>query len=180
MKPTALIVCTTAKGTRSIGVEVDVVYWVAFGFKKQAEPFQVGRKSSHHATSARAWQPRRTRWCRLLTVVLREMSRRKKSRPAGMASAAKERLPMRDSREHFVDLVRVAHSRSSVRISLSLLGGSQIYCRVESISRPRKVRVVAGPSTLSIATGIPRRLQTCRSCRRCSVQVGESGGPATK
>ena len=39
VEPTALIVCTTAKGTRSIGVEVDVVCWVAFRFKKQAEPF---------------------------------------------------------------------------------------------------------------------------------------------
>ena len=89
-------------------------------------------------------------------MVLNVMSRRRNRRPAGTALAAKDNFPISDRRERLVSLVRCDQSCSSMRISSSLVGGSRICCRTESSSRPRKVSEVAGPSTLSMATGMPR------------------------
>ena len=93
-------------------------------------------------------------------MVLKEISRRRNRRPAGTALAANDSFPMRDSRARLEALVRHDHSCSSVRSSSSLVGGSRICCRSESSSSPRKVRVVAGPSTLSMATGIDTQALT--------------------
>ena len=78
-----------------------------------------------------------------------------KNLAAGTARAANVSLPINESSFRFVVLLRDCHLVSSARISPSLLGGRRICCNIESNSRPRNGRTVVGPSTLSIATGIP-------------------------
>ena len=46
-------------------------------------------------------------------------------------------------------------------ISCNLAGGNRSCCRLESSTIPRKVRLVAGPSDFSLATGMPSFWQTC-------------------
>ena len=96
-------------------------------------------------------------------MVLNVTSRRRNRRPAGTTLAAKESFPISDRRARLVAFVRCDQSCSSLRISLNLVSGSQICCWTELSSRPRKVSEIAVPSTLSMATGMPRRAHTCRS-----------------
>ena len=94
-------------------------------------------------------------WWRHRTFVLRVISLRRKRRPAGTALAAKASLPMSESSCRFVVFLHCSQSVNSSRISFNFVLGSRICWRTESSSRPRKVRMVAGPSTLSSATGNP-------------------------
>ena len=97
-------------------------------------------------------------------MVLNVMSRRRNRRTAGTALAAKESFPISDRRAYLVAFAQCDRSCNSVSISSSLVNGSRICCWTESNSGPRKVSELAGPSTLSMATGMPRRAAyTCRS-----------------
>ena len=85
--------------------------WHAFteaGSMKKAFPFQVGRKDSHHWTSALASLLRLILWCSCLAFVLSVIKRRIKSLPAGTALAAKASFPMRESSRRYVVVLRVS------------------------------------------------------------------------
>ena len=86
--------------------------------------------------------------------------------PAGMALATNESFPIRESRSRFVVRLQWTHIRSSMDSLHSFSGGRQISCCTESNFSPRKVRVVAGPSTLSEVIGNPRLLHTWRKLAR--------------
>ena len=103
-----------------------------------------------------------------------------KNLPAGTARAANASLPISERSFRFDVLLRDCHSVSSARISSSLLGGKRICCKTESNSRPKNERTVAGPSTLSVATGIPRSVHTLRKVCKCSPQLCESGAPSMR
>ena len=145
-----------------------------------AVPFQEGRKSCHHEMSARASASSRIWWWSWLTVVLRVIRRRRNNLPAGTARDANESVPMRESKSRLVHDLREAQWRSSWRISSSLAGGRRISWRTETSNKPRKGRVVVGPSTFSMATCTPRRAATRRKQWRYVAQVESEGGPAIK
>ena len=103
-----------------------------------------------------------------------------KSLPAGTACTANASFPISESSFQFVVLLWCCHLVSSSRISLSFLGGKRICYETESNSRPRKGRTVAGPSTLSMATGNPTE-----ACKPSGSFVGvhpscESGAPTMR
>ena len=136
------------------------------GSRNAAVPFQDGRNECHHKMSALASLVSLRWWWRHLTFVLRVINLRRKRRPAGTALAAKASLPMSESSALLVVFLRWSQCVNSMTISSSFAFGSLICLRIESSSKPRKISVVAGPSTLSIATGKPSSLHTLRKhCR---------------
>ena len=149
----------------------------ARGEMNLAVPFQVGRKACHQAMSALASALSRMWWCKCDAHVLREISRRRKRRPAGTSRAANASFPMRDSNSRLVVDHLVDQRSSSCRMSLSLAGGRLISCRVESSRRPNKVRVVDGPS---MATRTPNCAATLRKHCSWRAQDGSAAGPAMK
>ena len=102
------------------------------------------------------------------------------SLPAGTTLAAKASFPISERSCRLVAFRRSCHLPSSCRSSFSLVGGSLNSWSVESSSIPRKVRVDEGPSTLSMATGIPKDLHKDRVLSLASPQAEESGGPVMK
>ena len=71
---------------------------------------------------------------------------------------AKPRWPTSDSNSFRVHALRPSHDEISTCISASLTAGRCTSSNLESNSRPRKVRTVVGPSSLSSATGRPSSL----------------------
>ena len=139
---------------------------VVSGSRKAVVSFQVGRNECHQRISALASLLSRKWWWRYWTFLLRIISLRRKRRLAGTALAVKASLSMSESNSHFVVFLHFSQCVNSSRISFNFAIGSHIYWRTESSSRPRKMRIVAGPSTLSIAIGKPSSLQTLRKqCR---------------
>eukprot|EP00731_Ephydatia_muelleri_P034512 Em0063g17a len=65
-------------------------------------------------------------------------------------------------------------------ISCSLSGGNRSCWSAMLIVMPRNVMVVAGPSSLSKATGIPSFSHTLSMVSVDSLQVGYPGGPARR
>ena len=119
-------------------------------------------------------------WCGLFAFVLSVIRHLIKSLPAGTACAANPSLPISESSFRFVVLLWDCHLVSSSEISLSFSGGKHICYKTESNSRPRKEKTVAGPSTLSMATGNPRCMHTLRKHCKCSPQLWESGAPTMR
>ena len=87
-------------------------------------------------------------------MVLSASRRRRNRRPAGTAHTANYSFPISESSCRLVAVLRVDHSCSAASNSWSFSAGSRISCRSESSSRPRKVRMVAGPSAFSEATSM--------------------------
>ena len=119
-------------------------------------------------------------WRNLLTVVDRWIRCRRKRRPAGTTLEAKESLPMRERSSLLVaDRFSNQHLMIAV-ISCNLARGSRSCRRLESSTIPRTVKLVAGPSDFSLATGMPSFWQTCSmvtwSLDRWAVQVDRAGG----
>ena len=76
---------------------------------------------------------------------------RRKRRPDGTTLATNDSLPISDKRSRFVALCFPNQDLIKRIISSSLSGGNRSCCRVVSMVMPRKVMVVAGPSSLSKA-----------------------------
>ena len=96
--------------------------------------------------------------------------------PTGTALAAKDSLPMSESSSRFVALRLVLHLSSSCVSSARESGGKQISCFTESRMRPRNDMAVRGPSTFSMATGIPSFEATWRNVSRLRWQQKDCGG----
>ena len=117
---------------------------------------------------------------RSLTVVDNSVSRRRKRRPDGTTLAANDSLPISDRRSLFVVLCFPSQDLIKRVISCSLSGGNRSCWSAMSMVMPRNVMVVAGPSSLSKATGIPSFSHTLSMVSVDSLQVGCPGGPARR
>ena len=92
--------------------------------------------------------------------------------------AANDSLPISDRRSLFVVLCFPSQDLIKRVISCSLSGGNRSCWNVVSMVMPRNVMVVAGPSNLSKATGIPSFLHTLCMVSVDSLQVDCPGEPA--
>ena len=124
-------------------------------------PFQVGRKSSHHWMSLRASAFRLMWWWSLRAVVLKSISLLKNNLPKRTTLAAKDSLPIRERSSLFVHFFLPIHWVSCDCRSEYLLSGRLMTWSSESISIPKYVRTVVGPSSLWGAKGTPSLSKTC-------------------
>ena len=118
------------------------------------------------------------------TMVVASMSPRKKALPGLTTDAAWVRRPIRDSRSLFFPVPRGVGSSACfihwlivVSKWSSLSCGRRTWPATESISMPKKVRVVAVPSVFSRATGNSSSLHSVSVVCSAWPQSGEPAGP---
>ena len=121
-------------------------------------PFQVGRNFAHQEMSFLASEFKEIRWDNLSTVVDKSMRRLINIRPDGITLEANESFPINESRSLLVHFFKFDHFCSIATRADSLSSGnlSDIVC--ESISIPRNVSLVSGPTIFSGAKGTPKLL----------------------
>ena len=133
---------------------------------RRETPFHDCKNECHHVTSALALADRWTWWSRALTDVDASIRLRKKVLPGWTTDAAWLRRPIKERRSRFVPERRgdnfglpcIHWPRST--ISLCSLSCGRRSCRdAVSISIPKNVRVVEGPSVFSSAIGTPSSSQ---------------------
>ena len=118
--------------------------------------FRCGRFVIHHCISACASLFKYIRWWRRFAVVDREMSRQRNMRPGLITLHENDSFLMSESNSFFVHLRLSLHDGSNNVRSLYLSSGSRMVRLVESMSIPRYVIVVVGPSSFSSAMGMLR------------------------
>ncbi len=138
------------------------------GWRKEV-PFHCTTNSTHHARSAlKPWANligtlllggRCTAWSKLII-------RLRKGRPGPTTLHAWLRRPMSDSNSFRVQFFRACHSASKLVSLVSLSCGSLNSPLTVSMTMPKKVTSVAGPSVLWSAMGTPSRAHS--SSRICS------------
>ena len=90
--------------------------------------------------------------------------------------AACDRWPNNDSSSRLMHVRRVTHCCRACCSRRSLSAGRRSSKLSVSIRIPRKTRVVAGPSVLCVAIGIPTFSNGCKVRDRTSRPCGELGG----
>ena len=121
-------------------------------------PFQLGRNFAHREISCLASEFREIRWDNRSTVVDKSIRHLTNILPGGITLEANESFPIKGKRSLFVHFFKIDHfCIIATRVdNLSSGNLSDIVC--ESISIPRKVRFVDGPTIFSGASGTPKLL----------------------
>ena len=125
------------------------------------------RGRSPHSTNQRSCATRRGQilylltgehwWCGLEIADCKSYRCLLNKRHGRTTEAACWSWPANDCNSCFVHLVFFSHLNSSDRSRSSLSAGSLSSCVTESISVPKNGRHVLGPSTFSVASGMPKR-----------------------
>ena len=118
-------------------------------------PFQVGRNFAHQEMPFLASEFKEIRWDNLSTAVDKSVRRLINIRPDGITLEANESFPINESRSLLVHFFKFDHF-CTISDSLSSGNLSDIVC--ESISIPRNVSLVSGPTIFSGAKGTPKLL----------------------
>ncbi len=131
-------------------------------------PFQMGKKQPHHLRSDRKAAFKRTQWCSSLIHLESSIMRCRKDLPSLTAQHACCNWLIIDSNSLLVHDFLLSHRRISLRNYSSFIYGRHTVIDRVSSSRPRKVRVVLGPSVFLEATNTPRASQ--RASANCKVR----------
>ena len=101
-------------------------------------------------------------------------------RPAGMALAANESLPITDKISLFLHFLRLMSALVSISSSHNFSLGTRIVCESVSISMPKKVIRVVGPTHFSVLILMPRWEHTDFDVSSVCLQQLLLAGPANK
>ena len=119
------------------------------------------------------------KWLALPCICSRFIMLRKNDRPGLTTLHAWLRVPISDSSSRLVHAFLSPHSRSSSCTRCSFAGGSRNSPVTESISMPRKVMHVVGPSVLWAANGTRNSVHVRESCSRLRPHLSVPGLPST-
>ena len=142
--------------------------------------FHDSRKVSHQARSDRTAPRRGMGWCGFLVAAWSSNSRRRNDLPGFTTTQACCNFPARDSSSFFM------HERFPIQVETSALSSTSLACGrrscsvMVSISMPRKVRHVVGPSSFWVATGTPSQLKEDKRVLRSRAHCRLPGEPANR
>ena len=142
-------------------------------------PFQWAANVFHHRISDLNSLFKRMWWCLCLAMLRSDIIRRINDLPGIITVQACCRVPTRDSSSWRVQAFFISHALISSPSRSSFSRGSRNTCCIVSISIPKKVMAVLGPSCFSGASGTPRSLYVLARMSRYFWHVFESGGPTT-
>ena len=154
----------------------------SWGRSRIDTPFHSVTNRCHHARSALNSLLRRIGWgqCGCMGTAWRRLIiLRRNERPDHTTLHAWLRSPTRDSRSRREHDFRSLHSRRRDKRRCNLSAGKRSCAALVSISMPRYVRHVVGPSVLWVAIGTPRRAHARLREAIASAHCTKPGGPIT-
>ena len=148
--------------------------------QKRETLFHPAKNLCHHSRSERKAQFKRQWWSSPFSVEAKVIIRLRNTLPGFTTVLACWSWPIRDSSSRFEHLFLPLHTAIVSCSRLSFSAGRRNSCFTVSISMPKKVRMVAGPSHLARANGTPNSLKICNMTWKLRSHSSESGAPDVK